>query len=260
MTRPLRSIVFDLDGTLIDSAPVFVRILNAMLAERASRRRVTIADVRPFASLGGPALVRGALAEDCGDLTRAVEDFRARYRLFPTPPESLYAGVADGVRALAALGFPLAICSNKPQTLCEKIIADLDLGDCFPVIVGSSPDRAMKPVPDLLDLALARLGSAVAECLYVGDSEVDLALARDDRRALRPPHLWLCERTAVRRATCGVRRLLRSGRVDHGKRRVSAGTRPGVAGPSRPCLLPPMSRPPCGEAHIASSSPARAGG
>ncbi len=177
MTRPLRSIVFDLDGTLIDSAPVFVRILNAMLAERASRRRVTIADVRPFASLGGPALVGGALAEDCGDLTRAVEDFRARYRLFPTPPESLYAGVADGVRALAALGFPLAICSNKPQTLCEKIIADLDLGDCFPVIVGSSPDRAMKPAPDLLDLALARLGSAVAECLYVGDSEVDLALA-----------------------------------------------------------------------------------
>ena len=177
MTDTLRSIVFDLDGTLIDSAPVFARILNAMLAERGSDHRVTVEDIRPFASLGGPALVGGVLAQDCGDLDHEVEDFRARYRLFPTPPESLYEGVAKGVRALAALGFELAICSNKPKPLCEKVIADLGLDACFPVIVGSSPDRPMKPAPDLLELAMARLDMTTAECLYVGDSEIDVALA-----------------------------------------------------------------------------------
>ncbi|WP_068073829.1 HAD family hydrolase [Novosphingobium lentum] len=178
MTAPVANIVFDLDGTLIDSAPVFVEVLNAMLADRGSARRVTQSDIRPFASLGGPALVSGVLAQECGDLRQEVDDFRARYRLYPTPIESLYDGVADGVKALSAHGFRLAICSNKPQQLCEKVIADVGLTEHFPVIVGSSPDRMAKPAPDLMELVMAQLGTTVHDCLYVGDSEIDQALAK----------------------------------------------------------------------------------
>jgi phosphoglycolate phosphatase len=178
VTNPVRNIVFDLDGTLVDSAPVFVEILNAMLEERGSRRRVSTSDIRPLASLGGPALVSGVLAQECGDLRHEVDDFRARYRLYPTPVDSPYEGVADGLRQLTAHGFRLAICSNKPQHLCEKVITDLGLDPYFTVIVGSSADRMAKPAPDLMELVMAQLGATVHDCLYVGDSEIDQALAK----------------------------------------------------------------------------------
>lgn len=174
----LSTIVFDLDGTLVDSAPVFATILNMMLAERGSIRRVGLAEVRAFASHGGPALVGGMLAQDCGDLAAEVADFRARYAALPTPVETLYNGVATGVQALRNAGFALAICSNKPQHLCEKVIADLGMTESFAAIVGSAPDRMSKPAPDLMELVLGKLGVGVGECLYVGDSEVDAALAK----------------------------------------------------------------------------------
>ena len=178
MMNAVHNIIFDLDGTLIDSAPVFVEILNEMLRERGSARCVGLSEIRQFASLGGPALVGGVLAQECGDLRQEVADFRARYALYRTPVESLYEGVAEGVKELTAHGYKLAICSNKPQQLCEKVIADLDLTSHFPVIVGSSPDRMAKPAPDLMELVMAGLGTTPAECLYVGDSEIDHALAK----------------------------------------------------------------------------------
>jgi phosphoglycolate phosphatase len=172
MMNPVQNIIFDLDGTLIDSAPVFVDILNEMLRERGSIRQVGLPEIRQFASLGGPALVGGVLAQECGDLRQEVADFRARYALYNTPVESLYEGVADGVKQLAADGYRLAICSNKPQHLCEKVIGDLKLTAHFPV------DRMAKPAPDLMELVMAGLGATPAECLYVGDSEIDHALAK----------------------------------------------------------------------------------
>lgn len=178
MMNLVQNIIFDLDGTLIDSAPVFVEILNEMLRDRGSLRQVGLPEIRQFASLGGPALVGGVLAQECGDLRQEVADFRARYALYKTPVESLYEGVADGVKQLVAHGYRLAICSNKPQHLCEKVIGDLDLTAHFPVIVGSSPDRMAKPAPDLMELVMAGLGTTPAECLYVGDSEIDHALAK----------------------------------------------------------------------------------
>ena len=178
MMNPVQNIIFDLDGTLVDSAPVFVEILNEMLCERGSSRCVGLSEIRQFASLGGPALVGGVLAQECGDLRQEVANFRARYALCPTPLESLYEGVADGVRELTAHGYRLAICSNKPQKLCEKVITDLNLSTQSPLIVGSSPARMAKPAPDLMELVMAQLGTTPRECLYVGDSEIDHALAK----------------------------------------------------------------------------------
>jgi len=173
----VKNIIFDLDGTLIDSAPTLVQILNEMLEARGSSRHINLATIRPFASLGGAGLVSGVLAQECGDLAQEVADFRARYALQTTHPDCLYEGVAEGVRELAAQGYRLAICSNKPQLLCEKVIADLGLDPYFTVVVGSSPGHREKPAPDLLELVLSQLGAVRSECLYVGDSEVDHALA-----------------------------------------------------------------------------------
>jgi phosphoglycolate phosphatase len=177
MKSAVQNIIFDLDGTLVDSAPVFVSVLNEMLEERGSARRVALDQVRQIASHGGPALVQGALAEECGELSQEVADFRARYALCQTPLEAMYAGVSEGLKELANLGFKLAICSNKPQHLCEKVIADLNLQSLFEIIIGSSPGRQPKPEPELMHLTLSSLHANPSRCIYVGDSEVDHALA-----------------------------------------------------------------------------------
>lgn len=173
----LPSLVFDLDGTLVDSAAVLVSVVNEMLAERGSARVVTVADARPLLSHGGPALVSGLMGDECVDVVREVADFRERYANRIAPAESLYDGVRAGLGELVDHGFTLAICSNKPEYLCEKVLSDLGLAHLFSAIVGSVPGRQPKPAPELMELVLQRLDADRSRAILIGDSEVDHALA-----------------------------------------------------------------------------------
>lgn len=173
----LPSLIFDLDGTLVDSSSILVAIVNDMLRERGSERVVTIDEAAPFLSHGGAALVRGLLANECTDVVRDLADLRERYGSQTIPAEALYEGVRAGLHELDGHGFRLAICSNKPEYLCEKVLADLGLDPLFSTIVGSAPGRLQKPAPELLNLALQRLDSEPSQAIMIGDSEVDYALA-----------------------------------------------------------------------------------
>ena len=170
-------IVFDLDGTLVDSAYVCVDILNGMLADRGSLRKIHPAHAKPYLSLGGPRMVEALLADACGDPEVEILEFRRRYADLPTPAASLFAGVRDGLHSLDAEGHRLAICSNKPQHLCEKVLADLGLATLFEVVVGTREGYRAKPATDLLDLTLLHLRRPADACVYVGDSEIDYELA-----------------------------------------------------------------------------------
>ena len=174
----IRNIIFDLDGTLVDTAPHCAGIINAMLSERGSPRSVSAGDARIHLTRGGHQLVAALLGEECGEIATELADFRARYVALPTPQDCLFPGVKDALVELAGLGIGLAVCSNKPQHLCEKTIGELGLGEAISVIAGSRADRALKPAPDLALLALSALGAEPGDCLYVGDSEVDLLTAR----------------------------------------------------------------------------------
>lgn len=184
----LAAVIFDLDGTLVDSVPHSLSIINAMLEQRGSPRRISYAEALPFASSGGLALIKGLMAADCHDAHEDLAIFRQQYLATPTPADSLYPGVADMVACLAACGTRLAICSNKPQHLCEKVLEDLGLAVHFEVVVGSRTDVPAKPAPDMLDAVLRQLGLAAHECLFVGDSEVDVALTRT-----RAMPMWFVE-------------------------------------------------------------------
>ena len=167
------SLIIDLDGTLVDSAPLIAGIINHMLADRGSQRTVAASEARIFLTRGGSQLVTALLGPDLGDLDRDLADFRSRYAALTTPADCLFPGVRNGLDALSALGVRMAICSNKPQSLCDKIIADLALDHHFVAIVGSTDDVPLKPAPDLAFRALAQLGSAASDCRYVGDSDID---------------------------------------------------------------------------------------
>ena len=96
-------IVFDLDGTLVDSAFVCVEILNGMLADRGSVRTIHPAHAKPWLSLGGPRMVAALLAGDCGDPSVEIVEFRRRYAERATPQASLFAGVRDGLADLVTV-------------------------------------------------------------------------------------------------------------------------------------------------------------
>ena len=169
--------MFDLDGTLVDSVPLFVDILNDMLADRGAGRKVSPKQTRPHVTAGGPAMVAALLGAECGDVGQAIADFRTRYRARPTPADCLFPGVREGLTDLYARGVGLAVFSNKPQSLCEKVLTELQVDHLFGAVVGTGPGIPLKPDPTGLDEALARIGAARARCCYVGDSDADYALA-----------------------------------------------------------------------------------
>ena len=170
-------LIFDLDGTLIDSNATCVTILQQMLEERGSRRIIDPVSAAPYMSAGGVAMVSGLLAGDCGDPEQELADFRLRYASHFTHPDCAFDGVTDGLERLQGAGFVMAICSNKPQNLCLKVLHDTGMARHFAAISGGKPGCRPKPATDLLDETLAQLGASASECIYIGDSEIDHALA-----------------------------------------------------------------------------------
>lgn len=167
------ALIFDLDGTLVDSVGDCAAILGAMRAERGDPRPIDLGALRPLMSRGGAAMVAAILGAAARDTVQDLAEFRTRYADYDTPVSSLFPGVAAGLASLHAAGFALAVCSNKPQHLCERVLADVRLARLFDVIVGGTPDRRPKPAPDLIALTLSQLDRAAAECCYIGDSELD---------------------------------------------------------------------------------------
>lgn len=172
------SVVFDLDGTIVDSCAMCVEILDEMLAERGSRRRIDMVAARPLMSKGGRSMVGSLLGSECVDPDAELAEFRARYVSRRTPVESLFPGAFDALQTLSDRGFSLSICSNKPQYLCERVLADTGISRFFTCVVGSQPGFRPKPAPDLLDACLDALAPGREPILYVGDSELDHQMAR----------------------------------------------------------------------------------
>lgn len=172
-----RHLIFDLDGTLVDSCAICVEILSAMLAARGSTHVIDPQAARPWMSVGGARMVAALLGPACGDPDAEIAEFRRRYAVLETRAESLFADVAHGLARLHGAGHTLAICSNKPQNLVENVLRDTALAPLFTSVVGQRPGLKTKPAPDMLDLVLTELGAAPEQCLFIGDSEIDHQVA-----------------------------------------------------------------------------------
>jgi len=177
--RPVTThVVFDLDGTLVDSCSVCIAILSEMLAERGAQQTINPVDARGYISHGGITMISALLGAACGHPESDLAEFRRRYQLRATPPESIFPGVFRSLVRMKQEGLELAICSNKPQNLCEKVLADTGLAPFFSVVVGGQPGMRPKPFPDLLRAVLDRCGVAADDCVFIGDSKLDLQIAQ----------------------------------------------------------------------------------
>jgi phosphoglycolate phosphatase len=170
-------IVFDLDGTLIDSSPDICAIAADLLwAEGLAP--LTLDETRGFVGAGAAVFVaRMRAARGLPDATqdRLLAAFLARYEDAVTLTRP-YPGVAEALPRLGAAGDRLGICTNKPERPARAVLRHLGLAPHFPVLVGGDSLPLRKPDPAPLVAALAGLGDG--PCLFVGDSGIDAETAR----------------------------------------------------------------------------------
>jgi phosphoglycolate phosphatase len=175
-----KAIVFDLDGTLIDSAPDIAHALNRATTKRGIEP-FTLEQVKEMIGGGVPQLVGRALfARGLTDdgLMPLVEEFIALYRENLTTNTKIYDGARELLELLHGEGRRLGICTNKNHELTVEILEQLDLAKYFSSVLGERDGHPRKPDPTpLLDVA-AELGASPDDALMTGDSEADVACAR----------------------------------------------------------------------------------
>lgn len=179
MARPC-PIVFDLDGTLIDSAPDIHACVNAVLRQYHVAP-LPLPRVRSFIGGGVELLwsrVMAACRIDPAHRSELVAAFMARYH-DATAMTRLFPGVTEALGHLADLGHPMGICTNKPMAPTRHILNHFGLARIFPVVVGGDTLPQRKPDPAPLRLALSQLGADGdrPHAIYVGDSEFDASCA-----------------------------------------------------------------------------------
>ena len=172
------SLIFDLDGTLIDSKQDLIRSVNAMLVE-TGREALHEDTVSSYIGHGAPRLVARALGndateEECG---RALRFFLAHYDEHKLDSTCAYPGVAEALEELR--DFPMAVLTNKPVRVSRRILEGLGLAKYFRAVYGGNSFETKKPDPLGAMRILEEFDTAPAEALMVGDSEVDVQTARN---------------------------------------------------------------------------------
>lgn len=178
MSHPVRAVLFDLDGTLLDTAPDMIAALNALRAEE-SRAPLPYALARTQVSHGSTGLLRLAFPELAGDdFERMRERYLSLYKSRLTQETSLFEGCATVLDALARQGILWGVVTNKPAFLTEPLLAALGLAQRAGCIVSGDTLTERKPHPAPLLHAARQLALPPQQCIYVGDAERDVQSAR----------------------------------------------------------------------------------
>ena len=176
----LPALVFDFDGTLIESAPELAHCLNLLLAANG-RRAVALAEVEVMIGNGVAKLVERAFhatGNIPGDLDAQVDRFIDIYNNAPITETPLYDGVVETLERLRAAGHLMAICTNKLHRPTMKILEGLAMAHFFAVVAGGDTFTVRKPDPGHLLGVLEQLGVAREDAIMIGDSANDIGCAR----------------------------------------------------------------------------------
>lgn len=174
----VRAIIFDLDGTLIDSKLDLIHSVNAMLGEM-KRSQLAAETISGYIGHGAPQLVARALGGTATEeeLRHALQFFLGYYEEHKMDNTCAYPGVAETLAQLNHM--PMAVLTNKPERISVRILNSLGLANYFRVIYGGNSFESKKPDPFGANKILQELGVAAREALIVGDSEVDVQTARN---------------------------------------------------------------------------------
>jgi phosphoglycolate phosphatase len=167
------AIIFDLDGTLIDSSLAIVECVNYALSQKGLP---PAGDWEIKRRIGTPLdqIFSHFTKADPTDLVRL---YREEYRRVFLQKTFLLPGVSEVLSSLKARGYRLAVATTKPKYFAEPILEHLSVTHFFDAVAGAEEVERLKPAPDLLHLAMSRLRSKPDETFYVGDHPVDVAAA-----------------------------------------------------------------------------------
>jgi 2-phosphoglycolate phosphatase len=166
------AILFDLDGTLVDSALTIADILNSLrlsrgldpLPEQAYRRLI---------SLGPHKLIEGSLNSFGEQAAADLGAFRAEYQITTSSSHIVYRGVEETLKYMTNKNYLIGLCSNKPEGLCNKILTELGLKQYFNAIAGGDTSNNPKPNPDSALTICAALGVSPKNTYFIGDTTID---------------------------------------------------------------------------------------
>lgn len=175
-------VVFDLDGTLVDTAPDLVAALNFVLA-REGLPPVPVESARKMIGAGARALIERGLEQEGrvmspADVSRLTGDFIDYYREHIADESRPFDGLDSALDALAADGYRFAVCTNKLEGLSRLLLDKLDMTSRFAAICGADTFGVAKPDPTPLRETVARAGGDLASAIMVGDSGTDIGTAR----------------------------------------------------------------------------------
>ncbi len=174
------TIVFDLDGTLVDTAPDLIETLNVILG-REGLPALGYDEARALIGFGARHMIERGLAIEGRDgtgLDRMFDDFIAYYADHVADRSRPFPGVVPALDALAARGFRLAVCTNKLEWLSVRLLGALGLAGRFAAICGQDTFGVQKPDPEALLGTLRKAGGNPRRAVMVGDSQTDIATAK----------------------------------------------------------------------------------
>jgi phosphoglycolate phosphatase len=183
LVERIRAAAFDLDGTLVDSAPDLAAAANAMLRD-LGHKALPQRRIESMIGHGIDHLVARALAgrldspPTSDQLATAGASFRRHYGQQVFARGRVYSGVVEGLRALAGRGIALFVVTNKASLFTRPLVAAAGLGDAFRLVLCADRPVDRKPSPNLLNRVRAHVDARPEELLYVGDSFVDVETAR----------------------------------------------------------------------------------
>jgi phosphoglycolate phosphatase len=174
----VRALIFDLDGTLIDSQRDLILSVNAMLREMG-REQLHEDTISGYIGHGAPQLVRRALGGNAGDqdCERALQFFLSHYNEHKLDNTCAYPGVPEALERLAH--YPMAILTNKPVRVSVRILEGLGLAKYFRAVYGGNSFETKKPDPLGANTILREFAASPNEAIVIGDSEVDVQTARN---------------------------------------------------------------------------------
>jgi phosphoglycolate phosphatase len=175
-------VVFDLDGTLVDTAPDLVNALNYVL-NREGLPAVPVASARKAIGAGARRLIERGLelegrAMSPDDVTRLTRDFIDHYAAHIADESRPFEGLEAALDDLSARGYRFAVCTNKLEWLSKRLLDQLGLSGRFAAICGADTFGVSKPDPAILQQTVARAGGLLASAIMVGDAGPDIGVAR----------------------------------------------------------------------------------
>ncbi|WP_292695627.1 HAD family hydrolase [Nitrobacter sp.] len=175
-------VVFDLDGTLVDTAPDLAAALNFVL-DREGLRTVSLPTARSMIGAGVRRMIERGLEHDDhpatpDDITRMMGDFIDYYTAHIADASRPFEGLVEALDELAARGYRFAVCTNKLESLAKLLLDQLGLSSRFSAICGGDTFGVSKPDPAILQQTVARAGGSLRATIMVGDAGPDVGVAR----------------------------------------------------------------------------------